>query len=102
MTANRAWAINGPGSTIINGPVSTTTAFNLSPTYTGQGNSTLRLNGAFTALNNGTFTVAGGRLISGANEIIPDFANDGNSASSPLARSPDRRPLGISMGQPKR
>ncbi len=85
ITAARTWNINGDGDTIINGNITTSTAMNfaLGLTYAGVGNGTLTLNGTGSNLNGGTVTINSGRLIIGADGVIPDGAGAGNLVIGP-------------------
>jgi autotransporter-associated beta strand protein len=73
LTATRAWAIDGPGETVVNGNFTTTTGFGVNITQTGNGTLTLGTNGATSNWNQAgnVFDLDRGTLKFTANEAIP-------------------------------
>ena len=83
MTANRAWTVDGSGTTIINGSFTTSTAFGVVLTKTGDG--VLQLNGSGSTYNkNSALTdIDRGILRMGADNAIPSGAGFGGVVLSP-------------------
>ncbi|MCX6837752.1 MAG: autotransporter-associated beta strand repeat-containing protein [Verrucomicrobia bacterium] len=73
LGATRAWAIDGPGETVINGNFTTTTGFGVNITQTGNGTLTLGTNGATSNWNQAgnVFDLDRGTLKFSANNAIP-------------------------------
>lgn len=83
MTANRAWTVDGSGTTIINGAFTTSTAFGVVLTKTGDG--VLQLNGSGSNYNNNSAAtdIDRGTLRMGVNNAIPSGAGFGGVVLSP-------------------
>jgi fibronectin-binding autotransporter adhesin len=83
LTANRAWTIDGTGTTIIDGSITTSTAFGVVLTKTGDG--VLVLNGTASNYNqnNANTDIDRGILRMGADNVIPSGAGFGGVLLAP-------------------
>lgn len=73
LTATRAWALDGPGETVVNGAFTTTTGFGVNINKTGNGILTLGTNGSSSNWNqaNNIIDIDRGTLKFTANDAIP-------------------------------
>lgn len=95
LSANRAWTIDGSGTTIIDGNFTTTTAFGIVLTKTGDG--VLQLNGGASNYNQNTAAtdIDRGTLRMGTDNAIPSGAGFGSVALSPELANGDTATLDL-------
>lgn len=91
MTANRAWALDGPGETVINGTITTTTAFGIRLDVNGGGILTLGTDGALSnwSQSGNAVDVDRGTLKFTVNNAIPTTATSGAVILSPELATAD-------------